>query len=245
MKLKFITFSGANEYTDIYKLLNGFSMPLQTVAEVGIQVSGKKASFGSARYWWLQTLYLRQNPWTPSCNFALHLNQDWVEDFCDGTPSAELSEFLSWKNHWCKPFFGRIQLNFRIGREKTPDLGRLLASMRKYPDVRFILSHNDDNAEFIHRLYDTGFNFDCLYDNSHGEGIEASRYAPPAFDNVLQGYSGGISPENVVSVLNNISQSVYADKEIFIDAEGKLKGEDGHLSIEKCKAYLEQALLFV
>lgn len=245
MKLKFITFSGANEYTDIYKFLNSLSTPLQTVAEVGIQVSGKKAFFGSARYWWLKALWLRQNPWSPSCNLALHLNQDWVEDFCNGTPSAELSEFLSWENCRCKPFFGRVQLNFRIGREKTPDLDRLLASMREYPDVRFILSYNDDNAEFIHRLYDTGFKFDCLYDNSHGEGIEADHYAPPAFDDVLQGYSGGISPENVVSVLNKISQSVPADREIFIDAEGKLKDDAGHFSIKKCKKYLEQALLFV
>ena len=245
MKLKYITCSGANEYTDISELLNVFSAPLRVVAEFGIQVSGKKASLGSARYWWLQTLYLRQSHYCPRCNFALHLNQDWVEDFCDGTPSAELSEFLSWKNFWRKPFFGRVQLNFRIGREKTPDLKRLLASMRKYPDVRFILSYNDDNAEFIHRLYDEGFNFDLLYDNSHGEGIEANHYAPPAFDDVLQGYSGGISPENVVSVLNKISPSVSADKEIFIDAEGKLKGEDGHFSIKRCKAYVERAVLFV
>ena len=245
MELKFITFSGANEYTNLcklYGLLSGFSIPFQEVAEAGIQVSGKKASFGTARYWWLQMLY--QTFKNDAYNFALHLNQGWVEDFCNGTPSAELSEFLSWENFQHKPFFGRVQLNFRIGREKTPDLERLLASMRKYPDVRFILSYNDDNAEFVSRLYDIGLEFDCLYDNSHGEGIEAKHYAPPAFDDVLQGYSGGISPENVVSVLNKISESVPSDREIFIDAEGKLKGDDGHFSIEKCKAYLKQALLF-
>ncbi len=242
MKLKFITFSGANEYTDVDGLRGIFNVWGEKGAEAGIQVSGKKASLGTARYWWLQTLY--QTFKCDTCNFALHLNQDWVEDFCDGTPSAELSEFLSWKNDCREPFFGRVQLNFRIGREKTPDLDCLIASMRKYPGVRFILSYNDDNAEFIHRLYDIGFEFDCLYDNSHGEGIEAAHYVPPAFDDVLQGYSGGISPENVVSVLNKISQSVSPDREIFIDAEGKLKGDDGHFSIEKCKNYLEQALLF-
>lgn len=244
MKLKFITFSGINEFTDVAELIQLCNAGWGNKAEAGIQVSGKKASFGSARYWWLRLLHLNLKYYSPAFNLALHLNQDWVEDFCDGSPSAELSEFLGWKNACFKPFFGRVQLNFRIGREKTPDLDRLLASMKKYPDVRFILSYNDDNAEFIHKLYDTGFRFDCLYDNSHGEGIESSHYAPPAFEDVLQGYSGGISPENVVSVLNKISQSVPADREIFIDAEGKLKGNDGHFSTEKCKAYLSQALLF-
>ena len=242
MKLKFITFSGANEFTDVDVLHRLCVSGLGNKVEAGIQVSGKKASFGSARYWWLQMLY--QNFKCETCNFALHLNQDWAENFCDGAPSAELSEFLGWKNSRQEPFFGRVQLNFRIGREKTPDVDCLLASMRKYPDVRFIFSYNADNAGFIHKIYNTGVKFDCLYDNSHGEGIEADHYAPPVFDNVLQGYSGGISPENVVSVLNKISQSVSADREIFIDAEGKLKGHDGHFSIEKCRAYIKQALLF-
>ena len=232
-----------------------------TRIEAGIQVSGKKASFGTARYWWLHAVYAEFCSFFPSqWNFALHLNQDWVEGFCDDNPPAELSDFLSWQNGCRKPFFGRVQLNFRIGREKTPDLDRLLASMKRYPEVRFILSYNDDNAEFINKLYDTGFKFDCLYDNSHGEGILPEQYAPPAFADVLQGYSGGIGPENVVSVLDKISHSLsdnrpYVDasgklksvskhQEIFIDAEGKLKGEDGHFSPERCKLYLQQALSF-
>ncbi|MBP3687824.1 MAG: hypothetical protein J6J35_05620 [Alphaproteobacteria bacterium] len=251
MKLKCITFSGANEYTKLSDLED--VLVLHT--EAGIQVSGKKASFGTARYWWLHALHARFGLlYSPHPNFALHLNQDWVEDFCDDNPPAELSTFLSWGAKYRRPFFERVQLNFRIGREKTPDLDRMLASMKKYPNVRFILSYNDDNAEFINKLYDTGFKFDCLYDNSHGEGVEASQYAPPAFDGVLQGYAGGIGPDNVTSVLNKISQSLSAGRsyvdatgkltsisrqqEIFIDAEGKLKGEDGHFSVEKCKAYL-------
>ena len=243
MKLKFITFSGANEYTDVEELRQLFFATFgHRIVEAGIQVSGKKASFGSARYWWLKMLHCYLRLHTPCLNFALHLNQDWAEDFCDGKPPAELSEFLSWQNARWKPFFGRVQLNFKIGREKTPDLNRLLASMRKYPDVRFILSYNDANAQFIHELYETGFKFDCLYDNSHGEGILPEQYAPPAFDDVLQGYSGGISPENVIAVLNNIAQSVPDGKEFFIDAEGKLKGNDGHFSPERCKLYLQQAM---
>ncbi len=240
MRLRFITLSGANEHTDIDELRNVLCR-FRGITEVGIQVSGKKASFGTARYWWLKALYCRFNSLVSHPNFALHLNQDWVESFCDGKPAKELSEFLQWRGSNGKPFFGRVQLNFRIGREKTPDLERLLASMQRYPDVRFILSYNDDNAEFIHKLYETGFRFDCLYDNSHGEGIEPEQYASPAFEGIMQGYSGGISPENVASVLNKISQCVSHNDEVFIDAEGKLKGEDGHLSLNRCWKYLTKA----
>lgn len=242
MKLKFITFSGANEHTDLSDLTD----LLNKRTEAGIQVSGKKASFGTERYRWLHALHERFCfSYSTQPNFALHLNQDWVEGFCDDNPAVELSKFLSWGHDSRKPFFGRVQLNFRIGREKTPDLDRLLTSMKRYPNVRFVLSYNEDNAAFIHKIYDTGFKFDCLYDNSHGEGIVANHYAPPAFDDVLQGYSGGISPANVTSVLNKISQSVPTSKEIFIDAENGLKGDDGHFSVKKCKTYLAEALRFM
>lgn len=240
MRLKFVTFSGANEHTDIDALISLLSS-FNNIAEAGIQVSGKKAFFGSPRYLWIKMLHYRLQTFGLHPNLALHLNQDWAEDFCDGKPSMELSEFLGWKHRFGIPFFGRVQLNFRIGRERTPDLERLLTSMRQYPDVRFILSYNDDNAAFIHKLYDTGLLFDCLYDNSHGEGIEASHYNAPAFEGVLQGYSGGISPENVADVLKKISRIVPYEQQFFIDAEGKLKGDDGYLSYEKCRRYLEGA----
>lgn len=243
MYLKFISCSGANEHTDIDGLLVLLSR-FSKKAEACIQVSGKKCSFGSARYWWLNALYYKAMMTNVQANFALHLNQDWVERFCSGENISELSEFLGWENCAGKPFFGRVQLNFRIGREKTPDANTLMAVIAQYPEIRFILSYNDSNAEFIGNLYQKGMQFDCLYDNSHGEGISPEHYVSPVFDDILQGYSGGISSENVISVLHNISCSVSDDREIFIDAEGKLKGDDGHFCLEKCKKYIENALLF-
>lgn len=243
MNLKFVSCSGANEHTKIDSLLSLLS-DFPTKAEVCIQVSGKKAASGSARYWWLRALYYQTLRNDIIANFALHLNQDWVERFCAGQPPCELTEFLSWENCIGRPFFGRVQLNFKIGREQTPDPQKLINAIRKYPRIRFILSYSDNNAEFIGNLHRKRLFFDCLYDNSHGEGITPANYAPPAFDDILQGYSGGISPDNVASVLENISRVVPDDAEIFIDAEGKLKGDDGHFSLEKCRTYLENALNF-
>lgn len=242
MKLKFITCSGANEHTNLDELVAVLAS--STKVEAGIQVSGKKASFGMARYLWIKALYCKLSQEYRLVNLALHLNQDWVEAFCSGKVVPELSEFLSWKNVLGEAFFKRVQLNFRIGREETPDLNTLMAVMTQCPDVRFILSYNESNARFIQTLHDNGCHFDCLYDNSHGEGITAERYEAPVFDDVLQGYSGGISPENVMSVLDKISQSVDDEREIFIDAEGKLKGNDGYFCIEACKKYIQHALSY-
>ena len=47
------------------------------------------------------------------------------------------------------------------------------------------------------------------------------------YDVVPMGYSGGMSPENVVENLNQISSVVPKHREdIWIDAEGKLKTDD-------------------
>lgn len=245
MMLKTITVSGANEYTDakeVIKLIYSFPK-----AELGIQVCEKKGGFGTARYWWIQNLYqlLYNNPLTSK--IALHVNSDWVERFCQGDVPADLKAMLNLKNAVGEPFIGRVQLNFKIGREKTPDLEKLLQAMAecqgpgKEEIHRFILSYNSANAEFIQQMYDRKVKFDLLFDDSHGEGVLAETYKKPVYRKVMQGYSGGLSPENVIEQLWLISKSVPVGTEFYIDAEGRLKGDDGHLSLKKSEEYLKNA----
>lgn len=237
MRISKIVLSGANEYVDAGTLANFCNRDLS--AQIGIQVSGDKASFGSARYWWIWTLCWYANYNT---DIALHLNKDWVEDFCAGKIPPELELFLNFKHQNGSPIISEIQLNFKIGREKTPNIDTLLSVMKHYWRHKFILSYNDSNKEFIHKIYQSGFKIDSLlYDSSFGEGITPSTRLAPVYDDVHQGYAGGFSPENVEEELNKIDAIVPPDKSFFIDAEGKLKGEDGHLSLEKCKVFLEKA----
>ena len=139
-----------------------------------------------------------------------------------------------------------MQLNFKIGRDKTPDFNLLKQRMKTYgSDRRIILSYNPENKEFINRLYQEGFNnFDVLYDSSHGEGKSAEKWEAPAFNDIqiLQGYAGGLSAENVSEALTEIAKVVPQKQFYAIDAEGKLKDSDGHLSIEKCALYVGNAL---
>lgn len=240
MRLRTITCSGANEHTDIEELVE--LMQRYPEMEVGVQVSGKKASLGSARYWWLIHLHNALSAhWTVSSTVALHLNQDWVEAFCAGTAPPIVTNWLQMEV--CgSPFISRVQLNFKIGREAKPNAMVLVNAIKRYPKQRFILSYNEANAAFINELHDKyKLKFDCLFDSSFGEGITPDKRPKPVFDDVFQGYAGGLSPENVVSELRALAAIMPEDREIFIDAEGKLKGEDKHFSIEKCWQFIEKA----
>lgn len=241
MKLKCVTCSGTNEFTkidDLFALYQEFPS-----VEFGIQVSGKKCSSGSARLAWLNNLKNQVLRKRKSLPLALHLNQDWVEGFCDGIKIPELQELLSWTDRQGNPIFQRVQLNFKIGRNKAPEIGRLESQMKKYPHLRFILSYNDANADLIGQIYQRHqVVFDCLFDESFGEGVAPSQRHSPVFADVIQGYAGGLSPENVSSELQKIAELVPLDAVIFVDAEGKLKGDDGHFDYAKAREYVAKAL---
>lgn len=238
MRLSTIVLSGANEHTDAQAIIS-LCKNCSYLAELGIQVSGEKAYYSSGRYWWLQLLCHLA---TPDINIALHLNKDWVEDFCAGKIPPELETFLALSHPDGSPKIKRIQLNFKIGREKKPGLYTLLSTMKRYARHDFILSYNDSNQDFIRQIRKSGFKIGALlYDSSFGEGIAPSKRPAPVFNDVYQGYAGGLSPDNVVAELEKIDTVVPPGKSFFIDAEGKLKGEDGHLSLEKCKIFLTRA----
>ena len=239
MRLKTITCSGANEYTSFEPLIRLLSWWPR--AELGIQVSGKKAAFSTARYWWIEKLFSVTKEVDFPIHIALHVNSDWVEDFCQGYIHDELRRWLEFYNFKTgTPFIQRVQLNFKIGREKTPDLKKLSSAIKECRQ-RFIFSYCKENAAFIQKVYETGLKFDLLYDASYGEGILAEKYCPPVFPDILQGYAGGLSPENVEEHLEQINKVVPSGKSFTIDAEGKLKGPDGHFSLEKCEEYLRIA----
>ncbi|MBQ8750430.1 MAG: hypothetical protein IJZ30_02185 [Alphaproteobacteria bacterium] len=240
MKLKCVTCSGANEHTNIEKLVDLFCNYNET-ASIGIQVSGKKASFGMARFWWIMALYYHLKEQELNLNIALHINQDWVERFCSGDAPDEIEHFLGLTLSDGENFIKKVQLNFKIGREKEPKVETIIQMMKKYPELVFIFQHNDSNAEFIQQLYNSGAKFELLFDSSFGEGIVPENRPAPIFDDIPQGYAGGLSPENVAEEIDKISKVVPSNGQFSIDAEGKLKGDDGHFSLEKCRAFLEEA----
>jgi len=240
MKLEKITISGANEHTDIKELSD--LLYRYPKAEIGIQVSDKKASYDSKRYEWFFALHnyvlrLKQN-----INVALHINPGWVEKVCEGYMPIELLKMMTLKNSDGSLFVKRLQLNFLIGREPAPDMDKLYWVINSFNSRRFIFTYNDANRNFIRKYYQRYGNcFDLLVDSSHGEGKTPEKWEPVIFPDVFQSYSGGLSPDNIEQALDSIAAVNRTDIGIGIDAEGKLKGDDGHLSLEKAEAYLEKA----
>jgi len=133
----------------------------------------------------------------------------------------------------------QVQLNFKIGREKTPDFETLRKMVRQYCDQRFITSYNADNAPLIDKLYQSGLMFDNLFDSSFGKGIEPSSRELPVYSGILQGYAGGLGPDNITNELRNLKA---IDGDIYIDAQRKLEDENEHLDLEKAKAFILNAL---
>jgi len=244
-KLKFITCSGVNENISDVGELFVLSQKYPQI-EFGVQVSGRKCSFNSERFKWIRDILRYSLVNCLPINMSLHINQDWVEGLCQGQIVDELLELLNMRTFNKKLLFKRVQLNFRIGREKDPNFDKLYKILSDYStfERRFILSYNDFNVQIIKELYKEGVHFDCLYDTSFGEGITpVSRNAPAFADfDILQGYAGGISPDNVKDELKKIAEVVPTERAFFIDAEGKLKNSNGIVSLKKCEQYVINAL---
>ena len=233
LNVKRITCSGANEYTSINGLVE--LMKDYPSLELGIQVSERKASVGTTRYFWIKTLI--KNVSHLKVNMALHINENWVEDFCDGNIAPELLEFID------TGMFKRIQLNFKVGSGKTPDIDKLLQVMQKFSQIRFILSYCESNAGLIKEIYRRNAMFDILCDESYGTGVTPKKWSDIIFSDRFQGYSGGLSPENIQEKLVEISSAISADTvDIFVDAQGKLENEMGKFCIEKAERFVQNIL---
>jgi len=245
MEIPKITISGANEHTDIkglIALIRKYYHSSGIEIELGIQVSPDKASYNSDRYQWLmelhkQAFYTNHTP----IRVSLHVNPGWVEQICAGIFPLELINLIGFYGNGGGLDVERIQLNFLIGREQAPDMDKLYWVINSFNSRRFIFTYNDANRDFIHQFYKKyGRCFDLLVDSSHGEGKTPEKWEPPVFFDVFQGYSGGLSPDNIEQALDSIAGINAPDVWFGIDAEGKLKGDDGHLSLANADEFVKK-----
>lgn len=110
---------------------------------------------------------------------------------------------------------------------KLPDYARgLRISVEAVPEVEWIFQLNDETQplwELISADGDVPSNMSVLFDASCGKGIVASSIRPPLTNpDILCGYAGGISPENISSILHMVIESCCG-RPVWVDMESSLR----------------------
>jgi len=215
MKPEFVTFTGLDESTDIERVLD---LSARYPVEWGILFSkdrtGKEKRFPALQM--VEHLFIRKG-----LRLSAHICGKYARDIVDGG-HAEIGGFL-------KGFFERVQIN--VGA--VPRNGDLHAA-------DFAIGIKAKHAILQTRdSFPTTDAVDWLFDRSGGRG-EVPTYWPvtmstnPAFC----GYAGGIGPENVVEVLEQIIKWKMPGKPYWIDMEGKIRSHD-FIDLDKCEAVLK------
>ena len=245
-----ITISGANEHTDIEKLValvERYYHYKGIKIELGIQVSPTKASFDSDRCQWLMELHKRALGYC-YVYLSLHINPGWVEQVCAGSIPLELIHFMNLfgYHHNGGVILERIQLNFLIGREQAPDMNKLRRMIEHYHyhGVYSILTCNEENKQFIDEFYSKYFArgncyFDLLFNKSDYELQNIEQSKPQCYPDVVKGYSGDFCEENIAEELSKIAQFNSDNKWVWIDTHG-LKDTENNLDLKKADAFMQK-----
>ena len=183
----------------------------------------------------------------PRMNLAIHINSEWANDICvNGNLPYPLSAWFKVENKHEKPLIQRVQLNMPKATADNINIYHIAKIINCYWDKEFIFQYNDKTKQAIQKLHDAGIKFSLLFDASGGRGVTPKSWEKPIYETHPMGYSGGMSPDNVIGNLRQINKAVPKDSNIWIDAEGKLKSNDlfdekPKFDVELAKAYVTRA----
>jgi phosphoribosylanthranilate isomerase len=188
-------------------------------------------------YEWLAKLddsYAHQIP------YAAHICGAWVRELLMGKIDADLDMYL----HLLP--FKRIQINTHGIRHTFDKQGLIdfIAGLNN-DGCTLIFQNDGKNDALIETAKEAGFNnIATLFDLSHGAGVLPSEWPSP-LDGIYSGYAGGLSPDNVTEQLDKL-QNIVGYRNIWIDAETKLRSEDNQLfDLSKVRKFLNSAQDYV
>lgn len=225
MKLTGVTLTGADNRVDpqdLYQLSDRFPF-----IEWGILIYPKKE--GKQRYpdkSWISK-FMRFKP--AFVRTAAHICGDAAIEFLDEDNLKESLE--NYKD------FDRIQVNVTYDqidersainaiRYFQEHINANLHVCRKHTTPAIITQHNVFNERLtkarldpnnIHHWYPS-----ILFDESRGKGVQIRDWQKP-FRKSHCGYAGGISPDNIESVLNDLWVLLDPDTDVWIDMESGIR----------------------
>ena len=242
MKLRYITCSDPREHNSIKSIIDLAHMPH---AEIAVQCHPSKMLSGMPRNIWFNKL-LQETKQTSRINLAIHVNNEWSNDICaKGIIPNIILDWINIEKSHNKPLIKRIQLNMSADTAENIDAEALAKIIHDFKYHEFILQYNDKTKNAVQKLQETGAKFSLLFDASGGNGISPAQWQKPIYETHPMGYSGGLSPINIIQNLDKIN-AVVGDNETWIDAEGKLKTptlfeEKPLFDAELAKIYLRRA----
>lgn len=240
MKIRYITCSDPREHNPINEIIKLGCVPN---VEIAVQCHPSKMSDNMPRNVWFKELLATAYN-VPTFNLAIHINNEWANEICvNGKIPEILKEWIYARNSDSNPIIKRIQLNMPALTAQNINQGDLARMIAGLPRREFIFQYNDNTKSAVEKLHKTGAKFSLLFDASGGNGIQPKSWQKPIYETHPMGYSGGISPDNVIHNLRQINLVVPTDTPIWIDAEKRIKSNN--LFDEKPKFDVELARLYV
>ena len=154
---------------------------------------------------------------------AAHLCGSHVNDILNGNNNEFISTLVNTYG------FGRLQINATaVNGVDTSNLSNCIALFMsvivRYPKVEFIIQKNEETRCLWEGLLSSGDlpnNVSMLVDESKGTGVLSKSWPKPPKDYNI-GYAGGIGPDNISNVLDDIIH-VASGYNVWIDMESSLR----------------------
>ncbi len=201
-----ITFTGVDAYTDLDRLIN-LDTAYKGKVEWGILFSEKQRNRGNLRY--PPKLLIDEIRWH-GLRLSAHFCGALADDINRGDfPEIDLDGFL------------RVQVN-----HASPNIDAL-NEFSRITGIEVIAQSRDPFT------FPTDQRVSWLFDPSGGRGERPEKLPIPE-DAKWCGYAGGINPENVATVVSQISASCF-----WIDMETGVRNEHDLFDLDKCEAVLK------
>ncbi len=242
MQLRYITCSDPREHNSIKSIISLAHMPH---AEIAVQCHPSKMSPGMPRNIWFEQL-IHETLQTSHVNLAIHINNEWANDICTrGIIPDTIYNWIKIERTHKKPLIKRVQLNMSKNVADNININAMRGLLYDFRHTEFIFQYNDKTKDAIEKMHKSGAKFSLLFDASGGNGISPDKWQKPVYDEHPMGYSGGISPDNVIGNLRKIDNVAHG-REIWIDAEGRLKSqnlfdEKALFDTDLAKVYIQRA----
>lgn len=149
----------------------------------------------------------------------------------------------------------RVQLNFNLDKFDADNLFLSILDLKmKGNEKHLIFQNNHRNKEFLERIGIYVERKSFLNDASGGNGKEIKEITPAKELNAnIIGYAGGINPDNVVDIIQNISDSnpewSRRNKKIYIDMESGIRSIDEYnksvFDLNKCEDIIKKSFPYL